>query len=125
LNSLKQLCSGSLPLAAAFWKYLIIGGLVVALAISAIGAITVIAYPPARVPVYVAGFFVLWIYLAIACLGTWRSAGATKAGSLRIVAKCAVILLAVWFVFILSNKNGVTAMLRGTWQPGSYLKDKP
>lgn len=125
MNSLKRLCCGSLPLTTAFWKFLVVGGLVVALAISVIGAIAVIAYPAARVPVYVAGFFILWVYLAAACLGTWRSANATKAGSLRIVAKCAVVLLAVWFLFILSNKNGVTAMLRGTWQPGSYLKDKP
>lgn len=125
MNSMKRLCSGSLPLAAAFWKFLIVGGLVIALAISVIGAMIVIAHPPARVPVYIAGFFALWAYLAIACLGTWRSADATKAGSLRVVAKCTVLLFAVWFIFILSNKNGVTAMLRGTWQPGSYLKDKP
>ena len=65
---------------------------------------------------------ITWAYLAIACVGTWRSANTAKAGSLRIVAKVVVALLAVWFLFILTNKNGIVAMLRGTWQPGSYLQ---
>jgi len=122
MNSLQRLCSGSLVLSTAFWGYLIGGGLALLVAESVIGGVSVMAYPTARVPIYVAGFFILWAYLFIASFGTWRCASAAKTGSLRIVARVFVILLAVWFLFSLSNSNGVIAMLRGTWQPGSYLR---
>lgn len=123
MNNLHRLFSGSLPLTTAFWGFLIGGGLVLLVATSVVGGLSVFAYPSARVPLYVAAFFVLWAYLLIVGFGTWRSASATETGSLRIVAKVVLILLAVWFLFSLSNHNGVIAMLRGTWQPGSYLRD--
>ncbi len=124
MNTLQKLCSGSLPISAAFWGFLIGGGAAVLFAIGVIGGVTVIAYPAARIPVYVTGFVVLWAYLILACFVTWRSASATKTGPLRIAAKVVVILLAVWFLFSLSTRNGVIAMLRGSWQPGSYLQGK-
>ena len=123
MNNLQKLYRGSLPVSTAFWGCLVGGGLAVLFAISVIGGVTIIAYPPARIPIYVTGFFVIWAYLMFACFGTWRSASAAKTGSLRIVAKIVVALLTAWFLFSLSNKNGVIAMLRGTWQPGSYLRD--
>lgn len=122
MTSFRKLWAGSLPLSTAFWVYLIGGGLIVLAALGVLGGVAVIVHPSARVPVYVAVFIITWAYLAVACVGTWRSADTAKAGSLRIVAKVVVALLAVWFLFILTNKNGIVAMLRGTWQPGSYLQ---
>jgi hypothetical protein len=124
LNTLQKLCSGSLPISTAFWGFLIGGGAAVLFAVGVIGGVTVIAYPAARIPVYVSVFIVLWAYLILACFVTWRSASATKTGPLRIAAKVVVILLAVWFLFSLSTRNGVIAMLRGSWQPGTYLQGK-
>ena len=130
LNTLQKLCSGSLPISAAFWGFLIGGGAAVLFAVGVIGGVTVIAYPAARIPVYVTGFIVLWAYLILACFVTWRSASATKTGPLRIAAKVVVILLAVWFLFSLSRvshadvadatRNGVA--MREERSNGSYLQ---
>lgn len=63
MNSLQRLCSGSLALSTAFWGYLIGGGLALLVAESVIGGVSVMAYPTARVPIYVAGFFILWAFV--------------------------------------------------------------
>jgi hypothetical protein len=94
------------------------------LAGSTIGMLVITAYPLARISTYVTGFFVIWAYVFLACVGTWRSASRTQTGSLRVIAKVIVVILAGYFLLILVQPNGVLAMLKGTWQPGSYLQEK-
>ncbi len=122
--SFKALLAGSQLLPRALWGYLVLGSLVMVLAVSAMGLAVLTAYPPARIAVYVAGFVIVWAYVFAACVGTWRSASRTRTGPLRVVAKAIVVILMGYFLLILFEPNGVVAMLKGTWQPGSYLKEK-
>jgi len=127
MNAFKMMLSGSQPLSTAFWKYLVGGGVVALLGISLINTVIIFSFPGARVTVYVMGFFILWAYLITACVGTWRSANVARTGPLRIAAKFVVCLLLAFLALNLSldlyKGSGVVAMMKGTWEPGSYLRD--
>ena len=121
---LNTLLSGSRPLPRALWGHLFFGSLVVVLATSTLGMLVIAGAPALRVPVYIAGFAVLWIYVLIAAIGTWRSASRTETGRLRVAAKVIVVLLAGYFLLDVFQPNGLLAMLNGTWKPGPYLQER-
>jgi hypothetical protein len=123
VNAFKRLWSGSLPLPTAFWGCLIGGGLAWLLAVCVIGAVAILSFPGARGIVYVTGFVITWAYLIPACVGTWRSASAAAKGSLRVVAKLVVGLLAVSFALNFWSGSTIVSIINGTWEPGSYLRD--
>jgi hypothetical protein len=124
MHSFKTLLSGSQSLSKALWGYLILGGfLVVPLASSVIGVIVIRACPAARIDVYVAGFAVTWSYLFFVSIGTWRSANRAGKKGLRILAKVVVVALAALLLTSLFQPNGVIDMVRGKWQPGTYLQE--
>jgi hypothetical protein len=121
MRSFKALMSGSQPLSKALGGYLILGGFLALAASSVVGLLVIMAFPGARIGVYVAQFAVFWAYVLLAAIGTWRSADRTK-GRLTIVAKAVVVLLAGLFLLSFFRSNGVIAMVTGTWQPGEYLQ---
>ena len=124
MHGLKSLISGQQPLERALWGYLVVGSILVAIVVIVLGVLVISADPPARVPTYVTTFFVIWSYVFLAAIGTWRSASRAS-GRLAVVAKIIVVLLVCYFALNLFQSNGVMAMMRGTWQPapGSYLKE--
>jgi hypothetical protein len=121
MRSFKALMSGSQPLSKALGGYLILGGFLALAASSVIGLLVIMAFPGARIGVYVAQFAVFWAYVLLAAIGTWRSADRTK-GRLTIVAKAVVVLLAGLFLLSFFRSNGVIDMVNGTWKPGTYLQ---
>ena len=123
MHSFKAFLSGSQPLSKALWGYLILGGLVVLMASSVIGFIVIRTVPAARIGVYVAVFAVFWAYLFLASIGTWRSANRTEKDVPRVLAKVVIALVAALFLINVSRPNGVIAMVKGTWQPGPYLRE--
>lgn len=124
MDAFRTLLAGSQPLPKALWRYLLLGSLIAALAVSVVGAMVITAYPPLRIPTYVTGFFLIWSYVFVAAIGTWRSASRTETGRLRAVARVVVVMLASYFLLNVFQSNGVLAMIRGTWQPGTYLQEQ-
>jgi hypothetical protein len=124
MHAFKILLSGSQPLPRALWGYLLLGSLVIALAASTIGMLVITAAPAFRIPTYLTGFVVLWVYVLFASIGTWRSANRTETGRLPVAAKVIVIVLAGCFLLNFVQPNGILAMVNGTWQPGPYLQER-
>ena len=83
----KKLWRGLQPLSKAFWGYYVVGGIVVFVIFSAIGGLVIYAaastFPVVRPIVYIIGCLIIWAYWVMSSVGVWRSANATKAGSLR------------------------------------------
>ena len=107
MRSFKALMSGSQPPSKALGGYLILGGFLALAASSVIGLLVIMAFPGARIGVYVAQFAVFWAYVLLAAIGTWRSADRTK-GRFTIVAKAVVVLLAGLFLLSFLRSNGLS-----------------
>ena len=118
-----KLWIGALPLATAFCQYLVIGGFIVLLGVALVGGTIVILFPATRTTTYAIGFVLFWLYLLIASVGTWRSSRTADRRSRAIAARAVIVLLAIWFLLNLFNENGIVPILKGTWQPGGYLRD--
>ena len=116
MSELKKLCKGLQPLSKAFWGYYVVGGIVVFVIFSVIGGLVIYAtastFPVVRPIVYIIGCFIIWAYWVTSSVGVWRSANATKAGSLRIVAKIVVALFAATQVLMLISGNFVTIIMK-------------
>ncbi|MDH3242874.1 MAG: hypothetical protein OEO83_19640 [Alphaproteobacteria bacterium] len=76
MGELRQLWSGELPLARAFWVYAVLGGVAVNLVTSALFLALIAAEQP--LAALAAGYGVSVPYNLVALVGVWRAAGRHK-----------------------------------------------
>ena len=98
-SSLKLLGQGQLPLAEAFWRYLVTYDLILNLAATTAALIAVLADAPIAIAVVL--HFIPLPYSLFAATGAWRSAGRYQGNpQLAYAARIAIVIwIGFWLFF--------------------------
>ena len=104
MTTIHKLWWGLYPLRTAFWGFYILGGLSAGIIPAMAAVFIALAMPSLKPILYPAIVFAFWAYMALATVGTWRSASNTEGGSIwPTAAKWCVGFVAAVFLYRMIN----------------------